>query len=124
MKKSIFTISLVSICFFLMSFIWKPSEVNSEWKSSTTETLVNTEYGQTVTLYSNGYISVKTSDGAGGGKYDIQDDYINIKWENGAEQSGPVTKVTDANGRRRIRSIIIAGVTYTNTERFVVSRRR
>ena len=108
---------------FLMSFIWKSTEVNSERTSSTTETLVNTEYEQTVTLYSNGYIAVKTNDGAAGGKYDIRDGYIYIEWENGREQSGPVSTLYDANGKYRIRSIIIAGVTYTNTERFVAKRR-
>lgn len=123
MKKSILIIFVAAICLIMMSFIWKPSNVNSERRTETTETLVNSEYGQTVTLYSNGYIAVKTSDGAGGGKYDIRNGYIYIEWENGAEQSGPVSSVVDANGRWRVRSIIIAGVTYSNTERFVVKRR-
>lgn len=123
MKRFFLTATIATACMFLMSFIWKSTEVNSERTSSTTETLVNTEYEQTVTLYSNGYIAVKTNDGAAGGKYDIRDGYIYIEWENGREQSGPVSTLYDANGKYRIRSIIIAGVTYTNTERFVAKRR-
>lgn len=99
--------------------------INSYWHSESTDTLVNEKYQQTLTLYSNGYAAVETTDGAGAGKYDINyNDEITINWENGHTSTGFVTRVVTVGGKRRVRSAVIQGVTYTNTERFVVPRGR
>ena len=73
-------------------------------------------------LYKDGSCVVRTSDGRGTGKYNLQGGTIYINWDNGANQQGSYSSVRDVNGRTRIRSISIEGVTYTNTERFVVKR--
>lgn len=111
---------------FLMSFVMQPSSkdvnVNNNWKAGTTETLYNSEYEITLTLYSNGYVSIKSATGPNGGSYEI--DYNNrivFEWEEGGTERGFVTTVNTTKGKR-IKTVVCKGITFENTERFVVRR--
>lgn len=127
MKKTCLTITLVSICVFLISFIPKEktevNDVNSNWKAKTTENLYNSEYEISMTLYSNGYVSLKSAAGPASGMYDIDNEnWITFNWEEGSPERGFVTTVQTTSGKR-IKSVTVKGVTLNNTERFVVNRR-
>lgn len=126
MKKLLLTLSFVLAVFCLNAKTdnvqGNEVEVTSGFYVSVSETLVNEAYQQEVYLYKDGSCVVRTSDGRGTGKYNLQGGTIYINWDNGANQQGSYSSVRDVNGRTRIRSISIEGVTYTNTERFVVKR--
>ncbi len=107
------------------SKILLPSKLQSNYFVKTPETLVNEEYGQSLSLYTSGKCVVQTTDGIGYGTYDLtHDGLIKIQWDNGYEQEGTYTKITDVNNKQRIKTVKINGVTYTNEERFVVNRPR
>lgn len=125
MKKIVLSITLVAVCALFMSFVIKPTSKNIESfeKAKTTETLYDSEYGMTLTLYSNGYCKLKRSNGPASGNYDIdpRSSKITIEWDDDDSEYGYVTWVSTTSGRR-IKSATIHGVTFDNTERFVVNR--
>ncbi|MBR0055580.1 MAG: hypothetical protein IJP65_09825 [Bacteroidales bacterium] len=117
---------LVAACTLSMSFVIVPmdgnSEVNSSWYTSSTDKLYNSEYEITLTLYSNGYVTLKSSNGPSSGNYTIDsNDKIVINWDGGDSEYGYVTRARTTSGTR-IRSAVIQGVTFENQERFVVPR--
>ena len=123
MKKGIISIAIVAACTIFMSFVLKPTTNEANWKSSTTETLYNEEYEITLTLYSNGYVAIKSAAGPEGGSYDIDsDNRIVFEWEEGGTERGFVTTVQTTSGKR-IRTVVCKGITFTNPERFVIPRR-
>lgn len=127
MKKLALATTLTLVCLFLMSFVSKPitsdSKIDSNWKAKTTETLYDSEYGMTLTLYSNGYVKLKRSNGPASGNYNIDsNNKITIEWDDDKPEYGYVTTINTTSGLR-IKSATIHGVTFDNTERFVVSRR-
>lgn len=118
MKKLFFSFTLVAACTLLMSFM-----LQNNWRARTTETLYNSEYEITLTLYSNGYVAINSSAGPEGGSYEIDNnDKITFEWENGGTEKGFVTTVQTTSGKR-IRTVVAHGITFQNKERFVVSRR-
>lgn len=114
---------MVTVSAFFMSFMIKPTSNSAEWKAKTTETLYNSDYEITLTLYSNGYVAIKSAAGPEGGSYDIDfDDRIVFEWEEGGTEKGFVTTVNTTKGKR-IKTVVCKGITFVNTERFVVNRR-
>lgn len=119
-------IILFVVSTLIMSFVIVPmdgnSEVNSSWYTSSTDKLYNSEYEITLTLYSNGYATLKSSNGPSSGNYTIDsNDKIVINWDGGDSEYGYVTRARTTSGTR-IRSAVIQGVTFENQERFVVPR--
>ena len=117
---------LVAACTLSMSFVIVPmdgnSEVNSSWYTSSTDKLYNSEYEITLTLYSNGYATLKSSNGPSSGNYTIDsNEKIVINWDGSDSEYGYVTRARTTSGTR-IRSAVIQGVTFENQERFVVPR--
>lgn len=107
------------------SKVLPPSNLESTYYVDTPETLVNEEYEQSLCLYTSGKCMVQTTEGVGYGTYDLTSGgLIKIQWDNGYEQEGTYTKITDVKNRTRIKSVRVNGVTYTNSERFVVNRPR
>ena len=105
-----------------MSFMIKPTSNGVEWKARTTETLYNSDYEITLTLYSNGYVAIKSAAGPEGGSYEIDNDNrIVFEWEEGGTERGFVTTINTTNGKR-IKTVVCKGITFENTERFVVRR--
>lgn len=102
-----------------------PSIKQSTYYVNTPETLVNEEYEQSLCLYTSGKCVVQTTEGVGYGTYDLTySGLIKIQWDNGYEQEGTYTKINDVKNRTRIKTVKVNGVTYTNSERFVVNRPR
>ncbi|MBE6337196.1 MAG: hypothetical protein E7068_00080 [Lentimicrobiaceae bacterium] len=130
MKKVLLALSLVLGLFIYLNAennnntLTTQNEVQtiSGFYASVSETLVNTTYQQEVYLYTDGTCVVRTTDGRGTGKYNLSGGTIYINWDNGINQQGSYSSVKDVKNRTRIKSITIEGVTYTNTERFVVRR--
>ena len=108
----------------LTSFVIN-SKMDSQWTSSTTETLVCSRTNEVLTLRRNGYVTCvnNNTNESLAGDYDIIGDRITVTWQNGVETKGMVESVYDVNSRKRIRMVDIFGNTFTNTERFVVRRR-
>lgn len=126
MKKISLTTVVALVCLLLVSFVSGPtttdSKLDSNWKASTTETLYNSEYEITLTLYSNGYVSLKGANGPTAGTYDIDaDNWITFDWEDYESERGFVETIRTTSGKR-IKKITAKGITFENTERFVVSR--
>lgn len=110
------------MCALFMSFVVKPTANESNWKARTTEILYNDEYEITLTLYTNGYVAIKSAAGPEGGSYDIDNENrIVFEWEEGGTEKGFVTTVQTTSGKR-IKSVVCKGITFENTERFVVRR--
>ena len=110
----------------VMSFTTSPinqnTEINSSWYTSSTDKLYNSEYDMTLTLYSNGYATLKSANGPASGNYTIDNNNkIIINWDDHESEYGYVTSVSTTSGRR-IKSAVVHGVTFTNQERFVISR--
>lgn len=130
--KKITSAIILSIAFVLCLCSFANGSYNTSGLTATSgfyvaipETLVNEEYGQSLSLYTSGKCFVQTDDAMGYGTYDLTSDgLIKINWDNGYEQEGTYTKIIDVNGNRRIKTVKVNGVTYTNTERFVVKRPR
>lgn len=123
MKKIFLSITLVALSAITMSFMVKPTSNGIDWKARTTESLYNSEYEISLTLYSNGYVAIKSAAGPEGGSYEIDsDNNIVFNWEQGGTEKGFVTTVQTTNGKR-IKTVVAHGITFTNTERFVLPRR-
>ena len=127
MKKIVLAIALMAASFSLMSFLLYPKssnvDMNNSWKARTTEKLYNSDYEITLILYSNGSVAIQSEAGPEGGSYDIDyNDRITMEWEKGGTDKGFVTKVQTTSGMR-IKTVVSNGITFTNTERFVVPRR-
>lgn len=97
--------------------------IASGWYANTTETLYNSDYDMTLTLYSNGYCTLKASDGSStGGRYEIDsNNWITLNWDRYDADKGFVNTVQTTTGKR-IKSVVADGKTFTNTQRFVVPR--
>ena len=111
----------------LTSFVVS-SKMDSQWTSSTTETLVCSRTNEVLTLRRNGYVTCvnNNTNKSLAGDYDIIGDRITVTWQDRGETvetPGMVEYVYDVNGRKRIKMVDIFGNTFTNTERFVVRRR-
>lgn len=125
-KTTVLLISLIAMSTLFMSFMAFPidsnTDINSSWKAKTTETLYNSEYKMTLTLYSNGYVTLKSGYGPTSGNYDIESNKkITINWDDYDPEYGYVTTVSTTSGLR-IKSAVVHGVTFDNTERFVLPR--
>ena len=126
-KTTAIVIGFVAVSALFMSFVTvsedRSSDIDSSWYTHKTDKLYNSEYGITLTLYSNGYATLKSSNGPEAGNYTIDsNDKIVINWDEGGSEYGYVTSVRTTSGTR-IRSAIIRGVTFVNQETFVVPRR-
>ena len=126
MKKLSLTATVALVCLFLMSFVSRPtttdSKLDSSWKARTTETLYNDDANMTLVLYSNSYCTLKGNGITAAGRYDIdKDNWITCTWEDYDPDGGFVTTIQTTSGTR-IKSVVLKGYTFKNTERFVVPR--
>jgi hypothetical protein len=88
------------------------------WTVSADTTLTNEQYNQTLFLYPNGSIVIRTTDteaSRGTGTYKLDGGKIYIDWSNGATQQG--TYVYEYS---QVKSVSIENVTYSR--RIVRSR--
>ena len=114
MKKIALLVMGSIFLFGLSSFVWNTSnevKILSNFYVSKPETLTNAEYGETISLYTDGKCVVQTSTAAAYGTYDLTySGIIKINWNNGAYIEGTYVK-TD-----HIKTIEVNGITYTNTK--------
>lgn len=84
---------------------------------SSSVTLKNEDYGQSLFLYTDGTcVITTTSGGRGTGNYDLNRGSIFINWDNGNKQQGSYTMESN-----QLTSVYIEGVRYSR--RIVVPRR-